>query len=336
MASYAVGVDVGGTKIAAGVVDSAGRILSRSVLPCPGDGRPDDVVAVVAEAVRAAVSRPPVALGEVAGVGLGCAGHVNGPEGVVLTSSNLEGWDGFPLRDVVADLLGLPVCLENDANCAALAEHRFGAGRGTRHMCYVTVSTGCGMGIVVDGRLYVGATGTAGELGHTVVAADGPRCACGKRGCVMALACGMAVSSMAKEALEAGTPSALRDVLLDAGEVTCEDVAAAASRGDRLARELIETCGRYLGIALSTVVQVLNPELIVLGGGLTRMGKLLLDPCRAALLENVHPVLADACRLAHAQLGPDAGLVGAATLVWDRLGDERVVAGRTRGPGGPS
>ena len=145
----------------------------------------------------------------------------------------------------------------------------------------------------------------------------------------MSFACGMAVSRMAREALEAGASSALRDVLLDGGEVTCEGVAAAASGGDRLARELIEVCGRYLGIALSTVVQVLNPEVIVLGGGLTQMGPPLLDPCRAALLENVHPVLADSCQLVLAQLGPDAGLVGAATLVWDRLEQSRPFA-----PGG--
>lgn len=319
LAGYAVGLDVGGTKIAAGVVDGEGRILSRVVLPCPSEGPPGEVVSAIVEAFRSAVSRSPVDLAQVVGVGLGIAGHVNGPAGVVLTSSNLSGWDDIPLRQIVKDRTALPVFLDNDANCAALAEHRFGAGRGTRHMCYVTISTGCGMGIIVDGKLYVGANGTAGELGHTVVEANGELCACGKRGCVMAYACGMAVSRMARERLEAGAPSVLRDLLVGPTPITCEDVAIAALRGDSLARELVETCGRYLGIALSTVVQLLNPEVIVLGGGLTRIGAMLLDPCARSLRENVHSVLADSCRLAPSQLGGDAGMVGAAALVWERL-----------------
>jgi glucokinase len=234
-----------------------------------------------------------------------------------LTSSNLPAWDNHPLRDVLHERLGVPVALENDANCAAWAEYRCGAGQGSRHMCYVTISTGCGLGIIIDGKLYAGATGTAGEIGHTVIDPDGPPCTCGKRGCVMSYACGLAISRMACERLESGEPTLLRALCGSTPEhVSGEVVAEAARRGDSVAIDILATAGRYFGIALSTVIQLLNPDRIVVGGGLARAGALIMAPALEALNENIHPSLVDSAEIVLCALWDDAGLIGAGALVW--------------------
>jgi len=217
----------------------------------------------------------------------------------------------------VSERLKQPVLLDNDANLGALAEHRYGAGRGSKDMAYVTFSTGVGMGIIVDGKLYQGHTGTAGEIGHTVVAADGRRCSCGKRGCLMAYASGIALRSRAWERIEAGEETALRDLAwkdpqLISGELICE----IAKKGDPVAQDLIISTGHYLGICLSTVVQVLNPEVIVIGGGLTNIGSMLLDPCMESLRRNVHEVLWDAGRVVKGRFQENVSVIGGAAMVF--------------------
>lgn len=318
MPDLAVGVDVGGTKIAAGVIDAGARILSRYSARSHAGRPPHQVVAAIVEATGAVLAGAGLSRAEVAGVGVGFAGHVNGPQGRVLTSSNLPAWDDHPLVELLRERLGVRVILENDANCAAWAEYRFGAGKGSRHMCYVTFSTGCGLGIVIDGKLYRGATGTAGEIGHTVVDPDGPLCSCGKRGCVMSYACGIAISRMACERLARGEPTLLRDLCGEKPEhVSGEALAVAARQGDRVAREILAIAGRYFGIGLSTIVQVLNPDRIVVGGGLARIGALIMDPAVQSLNACIHPVLIDSAEIVSSALGEDGGLIGAGALVWE-------------------
>ena len=337
MTRHAIGIDIGGTKIAAGVVDNQAHILSRYETK-QHSGQPPEVVIEAAErAFQAVLQAAGMEKDDLVGVGVGFAGHTNGCEGLVLTSSNLPAWNRMPLRDVLSERLGVRVVLDNDCNAAALAEHRYGAGRGSRHMVYLAFSTGVGAGIIIDGRLYQGHTGTAGEVGHTVVDVDGRMCSCGKRGCLMAWACGMALAKLAGERIRAGEDTLLREMAGfvvsasrlsstksqpnggDLGGINGEMVAHAARRGDRVARELIKLTGKYLGVGLSTVVQVLNPEVIVVGGGLTLIGPLLMDPCLQALRENVHPVLADSARIVPSHFGEDVGLVGAAALVLPEL-----------------
>lgn len=323
MKPYAIGIDVGGTKITAGVLDRDAHVLASYVSRAHVGHLPAAVVDAIEEAFHASLAEAGLAREDVAGVGVGFAGHVNGPAGLVLTSSNLPAWDNVPLRDQVAERMGVPVVLENDSNCATVAEHRYGAGRGTRHMCYVTFSTGYGLGIIIDGKLYVGATGTAGEIGHTVVDPDGPMCTCGKRGCVMSYACGMALSHMACERVISGEKTLLRDICGDTPEhVSGEIVAECARQGDAVAIELLTIAGTYFGIGLSTIVQVLNPEVIVVGGGLANIGPMIMGPCMKALRDNVHPVLAKSARIVPSMFGEQAGLVGAAALVFERF--ERV------------
>jgi glucokinase len=335
MKRQVVGIDIGGTKIAAGLVDEDAAVHFR----CESKGhagRPPDVVIESADRVfHKVLAGANLEASSLAGVGVGFAGHTDAMRGLILTSSNLPAWDRVPLREILSKRFGVPVVLDNDCNAAALAEHRYGAGRGTQHMVYVVFSTGTGAGIIVNGELYRGHIGAAGELGHTVIDVDGRRCSCGKRGCLMSWACGMALTELAGERVRDGDDTLICEMADgDLGSINGEMVAEAARRGDRVACELIQLTGRYLGVGLSTIVQVLNPELIVVGGGLTQMGAMLMDPCLQSLRENVHPVLADSTRVSPSHFGVDAGLVGAAALVLSDLGSAKAITGTTVEGGG--
>jgi pyruvate formate lyase activating enzyme len=329
MKPYAVGLDLGGTKIAAGVLDRDLNILSIYVTKEHVGQLPAQVVDAIERAYWAALEEAGVSPDQLAGVGLSFPGHTHGREGLVLTSSNLPDWDHMPLRDVVAKRLDQFVLLDNDANLGALAEHRYGAGRGSRDMAYVTFSTGVGMGIIIDGKLYQGCTGTAGEIGHTVVVADGRPCSCGKRGCLMAYASGIALRNRAWERIQAGEETALRDLVWDdpqliSGELICD----IALKGDPVAQDLIISTGRYLGIGLSTIVQVLNPELIVIGGGLTNIGSMLLDPCMESLRQNVHPVLWGAGRIVMGQFQENVSVIGGAAVIFSETESAEAIHSR--------
>jgi len=318
MQDLVIGIDVGGTKIAAGLIDRNARFIARDISHshccCP----PDQVVDEAVKMVQRLLSSSAVDRSRILGVGVGISGHIDGDRGIVMTNSNLPDWDYYPLRDTLKARLGFPVMVDNDANCAAWGEYRHGAGRGSQNMCYVTFSTGCGMGIVINGSLYRGACGTAGEIGHTVVNPDGSICSCGKRGCLMSYACGMALDQMARDCLKTSEDTLLRSVCGDSPDkVTAEHVADAARQGDRVALRLLEQAGRYFGIGLSTIVQVLNPDTIVIGGGLVHIGPLLLDPCIKALNENIHHVLIDSARIVQSELWNDAGVIGAGALIWE-------------------
>jgi glucokinase len=324
MPGFCIGVDVGGTKIAAGVVDPAGTVQARRILSTHAGQPPGGVIEVIRQAVEAVTRQAGLNEADLAAVGVGFPGHTHGAQGRVLECSNLPDWDNYPLRDHLRALLGLPVILDNDCNCAAWGEYCLGAGRGSRYMGYVTFSTGFGAGIVLDGRLYAGATGTAGELGHTVVDPDGPACGCGRRGCVMSYASGQAISRMVCERIRAGEPTLLHPSgAAVPTHVSGEAVADAAQQGDALAGEVLAIAGRYFGFGLVTLVQVLNPDRIVIGGGLTRIGPLLMDPCLEALRAHVHPAILQATQIVPSGLGADAGMLGAAALAWQDVRDRQ-------------
>jgi glucokinase len=301
------------------VIDAEPSVHARVDVRSHAGRPPEEVIAAIVETCIEVLAQAGLEPEDVIGVGVGFAGHTNGATGRVLASSNLPDWDDYPLRDVLHERLRMPVVLENDANCAAWAEYLFGAGRGSRRMCYVTFSTGTGSGIVLDGKLYAGATGTAGEIGHTIVDPGGPLCGCGKRGCVMSYASGIGISRMVRERLAGGEDTVLRETCGPSPErVPGEVVAAAAQNGDRVAIEVLQTAGSYLGIGLSTIMELLNPDRIVIGGGLTHIGPLVMDPCIRTLDENIQPSLVGSAELVPSQLGDDAGLIGAGALVWER------------------
>ncbi len=317
MKPYAIGIDVGGTKIAAGLVDQAGQILHRYTTYAHSEKEPEFVIAAIEQAYRAVLAGSGIEPDRLEAVGLGFPGNTNGRAGLVLVCSNLPAWDHVPLRDIVSERIGVSVLLDNDTNMAAVGEHRYGAGRGSRNMVYLTFSTGYGFGMIINNQLYAGHTGTAGELGHVVIDIGGPPCTCGKDGCIMAYASGIGMSRMAYDQLEGGADTILRELApADGRRIGGEQIAAAAEQGDEVAREIIRTAGYYGGVGLSMIVQILNPELIVIGGGLTRIGTRLLDPMLAAMREHTQPEMWDSVRIEPWQLGDDLGIIGAAAKVF--------------------
>ncbi len=317
MKPYAIGIDVGGTTIKAGLVGQDGKILTRYTTQAHSEQQPEVVIDTIEQACYAVLEKDQIEAAEIQAIGLGFPGNTNGPAGIVLISSNLPAWDHFPLRDTVAGRLGVPVVLDNDTNLAAVGEHRYGAGRGTKNMCYVTLSTGIGIGIIINNQLYVGTTGTAGELGHVVINIGGPPCTCGKNGCIMAYASGVGISRMAYDKIEAGADTLLRQMRpADGRRFSGEQFVEAVDKGDAVAREILETAGYYCGVGLSMIVQMLNPEMIVLGGGLSHVGSIVLDPVMAAMREHTQPEMWNSVQVVPWQLGDDLGIIGAAAKVF--------------------
>jgi len=306
-----IGVDVGGTKIAGGVVDAEGKILHRHQVPTDAND-PDAIVASIVDVTKECVA----AVGDAVAVGVGAAALVDSDEGVVLWAPNLA-YKDLPLRALLSKQVSLPVIVDNDANVAAVAEAVYGAGRGAKHQVMVTVGTGIGSGLVLDGHLYRGRHGLGGELGHMILVPGGDLCACGNHGCWEAVASGRAIGRLARQRIEGGAGA---DVLAAAGgdieAITGELVGEAAVSGSPFARDVVAEIGRLLGIGLANIVNIFDPELIVVGGGAAAgTGELLLAPAREAMKAHiVGEAYRTAVRVVPAALGNDAGVVGAAVL----------------------
>lgn len=321
MTPLAIGVDVGGTKVAAGLVSDTGEVVARRERATPSRDAAH-VVEVIREVVvslrgDAAARSPGGGGGTELAIGIGAAGFVDAARAVVRFAPNLA-WRDEPLRDRVARAVGATVVVENDANAAAWAEYRFGAGVEHPELLCLTVGTGIGAGLVLAGRLYRGAGGMAGEPGHLRVVPDGRRCGCGQRGCWEQYVSGPALAVAAREAV-AADPAAGRELLRRAtgapARITGPLVTSAAQDGDPLARDCLAGIGRWLGVGLAGLVAVLDPQRIVVGGGVAVAGELLLAPARRELVERLPGGDFRAPPgVVAAQLGPDAGLVGAADL----------------------
>jgi glucokinase len=312
-------VDLGGTKIIAAVVLPDGKIISRNYCMTMADHGPEIVIDRILVAVNRATAQANLNTSDVIGIGIAAAGIMDTARGIVTTSPNLPRWYNVPLRDVIADRLGVVTYVINDANAAALGEHRFGAGVGFDNIVYLTVSTGIGGGIIIGGELYSGADGCAGEMGHMTVEANGPRCHCGNFGCLEALASGWAMAKAALRRIKNGEKSSIVELVDGRLEnITAETVSAAARRGDKLAADLVAESAKYLGIGLANLVNIFNPELIVIGGGLSKMGDMLLKPAQRVLKERAFQLPAQTAHIARARLGSNAGIIGAAAYVFDQ------------------
>jgi glucokinase len=310
-----IGIDLGGTKISTALVDGTGRIIAhdyRETLAAQGQ---DAVVARMLDAAGDVMARAGVKRSRVAAVGIGAPGPLDVGAGVVVAPPNLPGWDHVPLKQLIEDGLGITTFLENDANAAALGEHRFGAGGGVAHMIYVTVSTGIGGGLILDGKLYHGASGMAGEVGHQTIVPDGPRCGCGNYGCLESLASGTAIARQARERVAQGAPTLIAELAEgDLERITAKLVAEAARRGDEEAREILAEAMDYLGVGMANLVNLFNPQLIVIGGGLTNIGESLFGPVRRAIDQRAFREQAQAVRVVPAELGDNVGVLGAAAV----------------------
>jgi glucokinase len=314
---YAIGVDVGGTKVAAGLVDPQGRIVARErrEVTAHDPAAVTAAIAAMVEQLRAAVT---AVSGELAGVGVGLPGYVSADRRTAFLVPNL-GWRDVAFQQMLADAVDLPVTLDNDANLAAWGEFRFGAGQGTHDMTMVTVGTGVGGGFVINDRLVRGGSGMAAEVGHLNLVPGGRTCGCGKQGCWEQYASGSALVRYAREHATERRDDAR--IMLSLGDGTPEGitgthVTAAARQGDPVATSAFTEVGERLGEGLADLVAILDPQMIVIGGGVSEAGDLLLEPLVASLhAAIVVPAQRDNIRIRLADLRNDAGIIGAADIV---------------------
>lgn len=313
--TFAGAIDLGGTKILTAVVSSNGQVCASDRIATRAGAGPDAVCEEMVASLRRASERAGTPLATLAGIGVSAAGPLDAARGVLADPPNLPGWKDVPLGRLLQERCGLRVVLENDANAAALGEFVFGAGRGTRDMVYITVSTGVGGGVLCDGRLYRGASGAAGEIGHMTIAYGGERCGCGRPGCLEAYASGTAIAREGRRAAESGGSPALAAQAASGEAIDAEAVARAAEAGDATAAAILARAAEYLGVGLMNTVHLFNPELIVLGGGVSNLRSRMIEPAIAFMREYAFPTMAAAVRVAYAARGEDAPVLGAAALV---------------------
>jgi len=316
-----LGIDLGGTNLRAAVVDKEGTILGRARTDTRASEGPDAVIARLAEVARKAAADAGFDLAEAAACCVGSPGPLDAATGVVIMTPNLPGWDNTPVAAPMTRLTGVPTFLENDANSAGWGEFWRGAGRGASEMAIYTLGTGVGGSVVVAGRLHRGRDQMAGHLGHAILVPDGRQCNCGAKGCLEQYCSATAVAREAREATRSGEKTGLDD--LPPEEITARAVHEAAVAGSAFCKELIERTGRYLGIGIASLVNTLDPQVVVIFGGMAAAGEMLLGPCREAVREHALPPAKERVRIVPAELGEDAGVIGAAGLALRRLEGER-------------
>lgn len=314
-----IGIDLGGTKIHTIAATREGEVAGNDRRLTEASEGPDAVIARIVESARAAAADAGVRMEEIAGIGVSAPGPIDVDAGVVTTPPHLPGWKDVPLARILQGQLGRPALLENDANAAGYGEFRHGAARGYRHILFVTISTGIGGGLILDGRLYRGASGGAGEVGHMGLAEDGWTCGAGHPGCLEGRASGTAIARRAREAVAAGRLPQTAALAAAEPPLEAETVFHAAQQGEAEALAIIEDAGRAFGLGLATLANVFNPEVVVLGGGLTRMGEMYLGPARAAMEPRTFPEAFGDVRIVQGQLGEIAGALGAIALLAERL-----------------
>lgn len=330
-----LGVDIGGTQIRAAVLQGA-QLLSRVSMFTGENPTPERVLPRVFSAVQQALEGVYMNLEQLAGMGVAMPGPLDNRTGIVYEPPNLPGWKEVPLLEILRQRYPLPMYIENDAHTAGLGEYRFGAGRGSPSMVYITVSTGIGGGVILDGKILEGASSTAAEIGHMTIDMHGERCNCGNIGCLEYLASGTAIARMANEAIAAGQGAELltfanainphTQPLVVPGKdaqsggmitrVSGQTVALAAEAGIPIAREIVTRAGEALGVGLVNIIHLFNPERIILGGGVTQMGAMLMEPALRVVQERAMQAPRQAVKILLAELGDNVGLIGAGALVY--------------------
>ena len=311
-----LGIDLGGTKIRSLSFDSDMQLVGEDYRETEAEHGPEAVIARMADSALAAAKGRPILA-----AGISTPGPSKPKEGIVTEPPNLPGWRDVPLAKLLGEKLGVPAWIENDANAAALAEHRIGAGKWLQHVILVTLGTGVGGGLILDGKLYYGASGGAGEIGHMLVLPNGPVCGCGRRGCLEAVASGVALGREAAMLVERYPNGILAKMVRDANEEPdAKLLHEAADAGDADADATIRTAGRYLGAGLTNLVNVFNPEMIVIGGSLRLMGEPYLGEAYAVVKRDAFAQHYADLRIVEAQLGDESPAIGAAHLARERIG----------------
>ena len=304
---YVVGVDLGGTKIYTALVDLEGNIINEKIVETLAEEGEEAVAGRIINTIDSVIAGVDKDL--IKAIGIGSPGPLDAKKGIIIETSNLP-FKNFEIVNVLKERYDLPTYLDNDANVATLAEFMFGAGKGTENMVYITVSTGIGGGAIINGKLYRGNTANALEVGHMTVATEGPRCGCGNIGCAEALGSGTAIGKRAKEAVLSNVVTSLKDY----ENVTSKEVFMEASKGDRVAKNILKNSLTYLGIAVANTITNFDPEKVVVGGGVVNGGDIVIDTIRKVVEERCMPTFIENCTVEKALLGGKAGVLGAAAL----------------------
>ncbi len=309
--------DLGGTKFAFGVVAENGEVLGSDKIETLAQQGPEQAIQRVNLAAQSLLQKLNIKSEELIGIGIASPGPLDISKGCVDGSPNLPGWTGYSIEQGLSTFFNLPARIDNDANAAALGEYKFGAGKNKKNMVYLTVSTGIGGGVIVDGRLMRGANGNAAELGHLTLNINGPACPCGANGCFEMYASGTAIARRTREAIQAGAPSQILSLAGSLEKITTHHILDALQKEDELAKKIWNETTEYLGRGLAVVINTFNPELIVVGGGVTAAGELLFKPVREKALRYAFPRLAAVCSIVPAGLGSNVGVVGAAACAFE-------------------
>jgi glucokinase len=328
-APYVVGMDLGGTKILAAAVNAEGQILAEAKRATKATEGPDAVIERMARTARKAARQAGIDWSAIVGVGVGAPGPIDPESGMVYNPPNLPGWDEVALGPRLSEALGVPVHLENDVNLGTLGEYALGAGRDTKDMVGIFVGTGVGGGLILDGELRSGFRHAAGEVGHMIVFADGPVCGCGKRGCLESVASRTAIERDIRLGIAAGRKSVVGKLVRQKGRLTSGVIGRALRKGDPLTVEVIRRAQWYLGLLTASIVNLIDPEMIVFGGGVVEaLGKGFLAPIRVTARQYyIQQAGADRVRIVAAQLGDHAGVLGGAVLARRRIGSDPDVSG---------
>ncbi len=306
-------VDLGGTNIRVALVTSEGKLEYSQTYATMAKRGPRKIIDAIADIIRDTIDSKELITRGIMSIAIAAAGILDIKNGIVTSSPNLPGWENIHLKEILADKLGLQIYLINDASAAALGEHRLGAGIGINNLVFLTVSTGIGGGIIIDNELYIGSDGCAGELGHMIVESNGPRCLCGSSGCLEIMASGTALAHDMIARINNGDKSAVLN-LVDGniGNITAEKIAFAARSKDVLACEVIDRAAFYLGVGMTNIINIFNPEMIIIGGGLSKLGEKLLKPARRIVKQRALTFPSRKVRIVRARLGDNAGTLGAA------------------------
>ncbi len=315
MKKYRIGVDIGGTNIKIALVDFEGKIIYSNTTPTRAEMGFEAGVANIKQAIKDLMQETKESSKTIESIGFGLPGQIDYKAGMVKNLPNIPGWINIPLGKLIEDEFEIPTKLDNDVRCAALGELNFGAGKGCENLICITIGTGIGSGIVLNGKLVRGASNAAGEIGHIKMTLDkGPLCGCGDHGCFEAYASGPSIVSMAKEFISGGKSAKYKEMATD-GIITPYIIAQAALQGDAVSLQIFKQMGEIIGIGLASVINLLNPEKIIIGGGVADAGEILLEPIRKTIEDRAMPIQKEVVKVVPAQLANAAGVIGASLLI---------------------
>ena len=325
---YVVGIDFGATHLNLLVADISARILEELEMEIDIQSGPNICLDEANRQVHALLKKAHLNIEDVLSIGVGVPGPIVAEEGMVVAPPIMPGWDRYPIRDALQKLWGLPVSVNNDAELGALGEWAYGAGRGERDLVYIKIGTGIGAGLLMDGKIYHGVTGSAGEIGHLTLDENGPICACGNHGCLEALAGGRAIALQARQAVQKGIRTQLTNIQ-PLEKITARDVASAAQRGDLVSQQILTQAGSHIGIALAGLVNMFNPGMVIIGGGVAQTGDILLEPMRQTVQRRSLPAATRVVRITTAMLGRRSSSMGAViqamTMALHQVADRKEV-----------